>query len=293
MFNPWYTGPLITPSASMMPLGQGNIQPYLFFGGAYARFNKDRRSISLPHNVYSMQVTSGVFMGITKSVDLIITPSATVNWQKDLAGENHSGGGFNDITASLGFLITPETLYVPAMKFSIIETFPTGKYKKLSLNGQGLNSTGGGTYQTQFGFAISKVIWWMYRHPMNLRAFVGYTLETTVHVDDFNTYGGALRTHGKVRPGKTFTSDLGIEWSFTERWVAALDVVYVAQNKTRFHGTTVAPVGGGYNDNLSLAPAIEYNWNENLGILWGVQFSVYGRNSLNFAKGQFSVTYTF
>jgi hypothetical protein len=288
MFNPWYTGPLITPSSSMNAPGHGNIQPYLFFGGAYGKFNKDRHSVSLPHNIYSLQTNLGFATGITSSVDIMITPAAIVNWQN-----NHSGGGFNDLTVTLGFKIAGQTLYVPAMKFTIAETFPTGKYRNLSFNGLGLNSTGGGSYQTQFGFAISKLIWWLYEHPLNLRSFIGYTIETTVHVDNFNAYGGGLHTDGTVRPGNSLAADLGIEWSFTERWVAALDIVYVAQNKTKFHGHTIAPVGGGYQDNLSLAPAIEYNWNENLGILWGVQFSVYGRNSLDFAKGQFSVTYSF
>ncbi len=293
MFNPWYTGPLITPSAAMMPPGFGNVQPYFFLGGAYARFNQDRDSVSLPHNLYSAQVSVVIFTGITKSVDFLIMPSGTLNWEKDPEKRNGFGGGFNDFSATLGFCITPETLYVPAMKFTIAQTFPTGKYQKLTHNGLGLNATGGGSYQTQFGFTTSKVIWWLYEHPMNLRAFIGYTIETTVHVEDFNSYGGALGTRGTVHPGNTLSSDLGIEWSFTERWVAALDIVYVAQNQTKFNGRTLAPVGGGYNDNLSLAPALEYNWNENLGVIAGVQFSVYGRNSLNFAKGQFSLTYSF
>ncbi len=287
MFNPWYTGPLITPAASMMSPGSADIQPYLFVGGNYAQFNNERHSVSLTHNLYSMRVTSGILTGITKSVDLNITPSATVNWS-----DHHSGGGFNDLSATIGFLITPQTIYVPAMKFTITETFPTGKYEHLSFNGLGLNSTGGGTWQTQFGFAISKVIWWTYPHPIHLRYFIGYTIKTPVHVEGFNTYEGGKDTKGVVQPGNTLTHDLGIEYSFSERWVLALDVAYVAQNRTKFHGHSTNSVLGGYNDNLSLAPAIEYNWNSNLGILWGVQFSVYGKNSLNFATGQFSVTYT-
>ncbi len=294
MFNPWYTGPLVTPSANMMAPGGANIQPYLFINGAYAAFNKDRQSIALPHNTYGVQVTSGMLIGITPSVDLSITPGAIINWQ-----EHHTGGGFNDVTSTLGFLINRETLYVPAMKFTINETFPTGKYQNLSVNGLGLNSTGGGSFQTQFGFALSKLIWWIYDHPLNLRYFIGYTLSTPVHVKGFNTYGGGFHTNGTVRPGNLLTTDLGIEWSFTRKWVLALDVVYTAQNSDKFHGKpgflangAPASVGSPYNDNLSLAPAIEYNWNSNLGVLAGVQFSVYGQSSSNFAKGQFSVTYS-
>lgn len=293
MFNPWYTGPLVTPSATMMPPGYANLQPYLFINGNYGAYNKDRDSISLASNEYSLQVISILLTGVTNSVDFAITPGGVSNWTK-----HKNGGGFNDLSATFGFCITPQTLYVPAMKFTVTEIFPTGKYRNLSSNGLGLNSTGGGSYQSQFGFAISKLIWWLYEHPLNLRWFLGYTIQTAVHVKGFNTYGGGFHTKGTVHPGGTFTTDLGIEWSFTERWVLAMDVVYTAQNKTRFFGNPgvlasglPASVGSPYNDNLSLAPAIEYNWNENLGVLVGVQFSVYGRSSPTFAKGQFSVSY--
>ena len=294
MFNPWYTGPLVTPAASMMPPGYANIQPYLFVTGVYATFNANRHSVSLPDNLYTLRALTPMQIGITDTMDIVITPSGEVNWQ---SGEH--GGGFGDLSTTIGFPIVMQTLYVPQMKFTVAETFPTGKYKNLSHNGLNLNSTGGGSYQTQFGFAISKVIWWTYPYPMNVRAFVGYNIPMTVHVRNFNTYGGGFGTRGKVRPGNTLTTDFGMELSFTQRWVFAMDVVYSAQNRTKFHGTpgvtalgAPATVGSGYSDNLSLAPAIEYNWNENFGVLGGIQFSVYGRNSQNFVTGQFSVVYT-
>lgn len=294
MFNPWYTGPLVTPSASMMPPGSANIQPYLFVTGSWAAYNSERHAVSRQDNVYSVQVTPPMQVGVTDTMDFVLSPAAVVNWQ---AG--HNGGGFNDLSTTIGFPILRQTLYLPGMKFTIAESFPTGKYQDLSTNGLGLNATGSGAYATTFGFAISKVIWWTYPYPMNVRSFVGYTISTDVDVSDFNSYGGGFGTDGTVSPGNKLTADFGMEVSFTQRWVFALDVVYVAANQTTFHGNpglnadgTIASVGNPYNDNLSLAPAIEYNWNENLGILWGVQFSVYGRNSSVFATGQFSVEYT-
>lgn len=293
MFNPWYAGPLVTPSASMMPPGQANIQPYLFVRGNYAAFNSERKSIALPHNSYQMQVISPMQVGVTVSTDFVINPGAQGNWT-----QGHNGGGFNDLSVTYGFSIFKETLYIPKFKFTIAETFPTGTYKNLNTNGLNLSATGGGSYQTTFGLAFGKVIWWTYPHPINTRVFLGYNIGTVVNVKNFNTYGGGFGTRGRVRIGNTFTADLGLEVSMTQRWVAALDVVYTASNRTKFHGKpgftkegTVASIGNPYNDNLSLAPAIEYNFNESFSILWGVQFSVYGRSSANFVNGQFSVEY--
>lgn len=294
MFNPWYTGPLVTPSASMMPPGSANIQPYLFVSGSWANYDSQRRVVSIPDNAYSVQLNPPMQIGLTDTMDLVVSAAGIAKWQS-----GHTGGGFNDLSLTIGFPILRQTLYVPGMKFTIAQSFPTGKYQKLSTNGLGLNSTGAGAYQTTFGYSVGKMIWWTYPYPMNVRAFVGYTLSTNVHVENFNTYGGGFGTYGTVDPGNKLTADFGMEVSFSQNWVFALDVVYTASNRTKFHGnpgrnadSTFASVGSGYSDNLSLAPAIEYNWNENFGVLGGVQFSIYGRNSSVFATGQFSVVYT-
>lgn len=291
MFNPWYAGPLVTPSASMMPPGSANIQPYLYITGNYASFNSERKSIPLIHNSYQLQLIAPMQIGVTDSTDISVTVLGTANWKN-----HHSGIGFGDVSVTYGFSIFKETLYIPKFKFTVTETFPTGKYKHLYPTG--LNGTGGGSYQTRFGLATGKVIWWTYPYVMNVRLFLGYNVPTVVSVSGFNSYGGGFGTKGRVHPGNTFFADFGYELTFSQNWVFAMDVVYSAQNRTQFNGTpglaasgASAVVGSPYNDNLSLAPAIEYNFNEALAILWGVQFSVYGRNSTNFVNGQFSVEY--
>lgn len=296
MFNPWYTGPLLTPGASMMPVGAGNTQPYIFITDTYASYNSDRKSVSLPSHEVQLKGTINIQTGITPNFDLNLNlPSAAYNWQ-----HNTSGGGFGDMSVVGGFLIYKQSRYVPQMKFTITQTFPTGKYKNLSSNGYGLQATGAGAYATQFGFIISKVVLWNTKHPMNIRLFLGYQLSTIVNVKNFNTYGGGFNTQGRVRPGNTFSVDFGYEYSINQRWVLATDVVYSATNRTKFHGNpgtlsdgTPASVGSGYSDNLSISPAIEYDFNENVGFIGGVWFSVYGRNSGNFASGILSVTYSF
>jgi hypothetical protein len=295
LFNPWYTGPLVTPSATMVPPGMVMTQPYLFVNGNYQRFNSKRKAIDLPHNLYQVKGLSVFQIGLTNTSDFTITPSAAGQWEND-----QQGGGFGDLPITIGFLFLKQTLYVPQIKFTITETFPTGRYQHLSSNGLGLSGLGGGSYQTQFGVTFGKVILWNTLHPMNTRLFIGYNIATPVHVKGFNFQGGGFGTDGVVRQGNTFSADLGLELSINQPWVIALDLVYTAQNITKFHGNPgvdkegkPAAVGGGYNDNFSLAPAIEYNFNDSLGIITGVQFSVYGRNSLNFASGQFSFYYFF
>lgn len=293
MFNPWYTGPLITPSATMMPPGHANTQPYLFIIDNYASFNSHRKSVNLPSHLVQLKGTANVLTGVTNNFDINIQFAAQGNWQ-----HHHSGGGFGDTSITGGFLIYRQTPYVPAFKLTIAETLPTGRYKKLDRFG--LKGTGGGTYATQFGLAIAKLIRWTTPHPMNLRWFFGYTLSTVVNVKGFNTYGGGHGCNGRVRPGNSFSFDFGYEVSFTQKWVGALDFVYTYTESTKFHGNpgvldngTPATVGSGYSDQMSLAPAIEYNFNENVGLIAGAWFTVYGRNSLNFGAAVISVSVSY
>jgi hypothetical protein len=287
LFNPWYTGPLITPSASMVPPGHIMMQPYLFFTDTYANYDSDRHVVDRP-NLFSLKVLPVLFQtGITQSVDTTVIMSAVENWSK-----GKSGGGFNDITWALGFCINQESLYVPKFKFVITQSFPTGKYQKLSRDGLALDGTGAGAWQTTFTFTAGKVVFWNTLHPMNLRFAIQGTLSTPVHVRSFNVYGGGHKTSGTVHPGNAYNADLGLEISITQPWVAALDIVYNWQNKTTFHGKpgfnadgTPAAVGGGYNDQLSLAPAIEYNFSDSMGVLAGIWFTCYGRNAGDFASG--------
>lgn len=293
MFAPYYTGPLVTPSPSMTAPGDIVVSPYLFVTETYAAFDKNRESQSLHSNrllVHPVPVILSI--GITDSVDSLVSIGGQMMWQ-----DGEFGGGIDDLSAGLGFLVQQQKVYVPQVKFIVQQTFPTGKYQNLSTNGLGLNGTGAGAYTTQFALGVSKLLFWTTKHPVNTRFFAGYSLSTKVHVEEFNSYGGGFGTKGTVHPGHSLSLDLGIEVSLTQRWVFATDIVYSSTNRTKFNGnpgTTErggaipASVGNGYSDNLSLAPAIEYNWTDSMGIIVGAQFSVYGRSSSNFGSAVMS-----
>lgn len=290
LFNPWYTGPLITPSASMVPPGSAMYQPYLYFTDTYAVFDENRKSVSIPDRFQLQALPVLIQIGATPSMDTTLILGTVANWT-----QGHSGGGIQDVSATVGFLISTQGLYTPQVKFTISESFPTGKYQHLDSDGLGLDGTGAGTWGTTFTLAAGKLLFWNTLHPLNTRIALGYKIATPVHVKGFNVYGGGFGTNGTVFAGNSFNADLGLELSISQPWVAALDVVYTCTNRTKFHGISgvdangaPAFVGGGFSDQLSLAPAIEYNFNDQMGLVWGAWFSVYGRNSSNFVSGIFS-----
>lgn len=289
MFNPWYTGPLITGGSGMMPPGYANVSPYLFVNTNYGRYQADRSTLDTP-NLVNVNPVFPIAAGITKWMDGLLILQGNANWI-----QNESDGGFGDIKLQLGFPIYKETMYVPGIKFLIAETFPTGKYENLDPSKLGTDGIGAGSFQTTFGLNFGKVIFWSYQHPMSLRMQFSYVIPKTVHVENFSVYGGGFGTKGKVRPGNGFTAGFGVEYSITQRWVIANDILYTTQARSKFYGDlgTGLSAGGPSNDQLSLAPAIEYNWNPNLGIIAGTWFTVYGRNSAEFISAVASITYTF
>jgi hypothetical protein len=283
LFNPWYSGPLITPSATMVPPGDMMMQPYIYFTDNYAAFDNDRKSVDVPNRFLINTQPVIVQFGVTPSVDTTVIMGTSAGWQ-----QGQFSGGFQDINLQIGFKIQEETIHVPKAKFSISQSFPTGKYQNLDPKNFGIDGTGAGAWQTKFSLAFGKLIFWNTLHPLNTRVSLGYVVSTPIEVHNFNSYGGGYGTRGNVHPGNTFNVDLGLELSINQPWVAALDIVYNCSSPTTFSGSTLAPVGSAYSDQLSLAPAIEYNFNANMGILWGAWFTVYGRNAANFVSGIFT-----
>lgn len=294
MFDPWYAGPLATGGAYMMPPGKANFQPYLYVTENYAAWNSDRKLVHTPHRTIVNPYASLQF-GLAKWLDMNVALQGFINYQ-----QGKRDGGYGDMSVALGFPILVEGLHQPALKFVFGEIFPTGKYQRLSPRKLGLDSTGGGSFQSQFGLRISKIFLWLPKHPINIRASYTYGVPAKVKVRGFNSYGGGFGTAGTVNPGNFQQADAAAEYSFTQNWVLAFDVVYFWANKTPFHGTrgttssgAPAKVGFGSTDQLSFAPSLEYNPRPTLNFIAGVWFDVYGRNTPKYFSGILSVSYGF
>ena len=269
------------------------LQPYLFIKNNYASFSSSRKSIKQP-NVWSVNPSLLFQMGLLSSLDFTLNAQGVYSKR----GAIHASG-LGDSEIALGFQLIRESQQKPGLRLALTESFPTGRYQKLNPKKMGIDATGSGAYTTTCSLNLSKVFWWMANHPFSWRLSLNYAFPTMpLEVKDWNAYGGGHGTKGKVRPGNSATLETSIELSFTQKWVFALDLAYNYQDKTTFHGkkgwikpNQVASVGMPSSDNLSFAPAIEYNHSDHLGMLAGVWFSALGRNSGNFATGVLTLYY--
>ena len=91
------------------------------------------------------------------------------------------------------------------------------------------------------------------------------------------------------KPGNSFFVDGSWEYSLTRRCVLALDVTYRHDGNTRVTGYNILDpnsvqnppsirLDSGSSDAFGFAPAIEYSWKPNLGVIFGTRV-ITGRNT--------------
>lgn len=295
LFNPWYTGPLITSGANNASLGTLNTQAYVFLNNQSGVYSNHRNIKNIP-DIFTVEPLFVCQYGFTNFIDGTISLNGFFRWK-----EKEYIQGFGDINYTVGIQLMKQTPYKPAARFTIGETFPTGEFRNLNPLKADIASTGGGVFSTHFSLAFSKVFWKIKKHPISVRFAGSYEIPNhRAKVKGFNSYGGGHDTDGRVDVGHNIQADFGAEISLTQKWVFATDIAYDFSFASTFEGVfgtnpdgTQADVGGPSNDQLSLAPAIEYNMTSKAGLIAGVWFSVTGRNSAVFTAGVISYTQAF
>jgi hypothetical protein len=97
-----------------------------------------------------------------------------------------------------------------------------------------------------------------------------------------SVYGTGAGFRGHARPGNSFSADAALEYSLTRNWVLALDVIYNHGNAAIARGTQdgrSVTLNSGTSDGWGLAPAIEFSWTPNIGVLAGVRIIPKGHNT--------------
>ncbi len=295
--TPWLTGPLIAPTGAVIPYGSFEIESYVYCTTNTGTYNKHWDSVSAQHNFFSLNPQFLCFFGLTPWMDINIVPQFFYN---RTAGQ--SSVVFGDLQVALDFqLLDPAaTPYFPGIKFLVRETFPTGPFQHLNPKKLLTDQGGAGTFATTFDLVLYKIYHLGGHHFLSTTYSAAYTVTTPVHVHGFNTYGGGFGTNGRALPGNTFQGIVSFEFALSQNWVLALDNVYTHTNVTQFYGTVgtttaglPASVGSPSSEQISFAPAIEYNFSSNLGVEVGCWFTAWGRNSTEFRSGVINLAYTY
>ncbi len=283
---PWLTGPLLCPSGHVIPLGHQNYEPYVYFAQNRGHYDSHWAPHSTPH-FHSALIQPLIQLGVLPLTEFDLAPQFQFNENQ---GQNE--WRVSDLPIVLGIQVLSEktTGWQPAIKLRLGLNLPLGKYDRLKAHKKGTDSAGSGAWTPGAGLVITKLFHFSGVHFLAARSFINYNFTVPVSVHGLSSYGGAPTTQGTVYTGGVFTGIAGFEYTLSQNWALALDIAYNHNWKTRFSGHSggLAPSSPS-SDSLSLAPAIEYNFNEQIGVIAGPWMSVAGRNSTQFVQWVFAI----
>ena len=269
----WWTGPMLAPSAATLPRGHFLIEPYLY-------------DVIAAHSNGFGSLTY-VNYGLVDRVTIGLIPTAGFN--KVSNGPSSSGVGLGDLTLQAQYRLTKFHVgsWIPTTSVAVQETLPTGKYDRLG--NRPSDGLGSGAYTTTLALYSQTYFWLPNGRILRMRFNVSQGLSNNVNVEDVSVYGTEAGFRGRAKPGSSFFVNASWEYSLTRRWVLALDATYRRNGNTRATGYHFRdPTGAqnppsvrldsGSSELFALAPAIEYSWKPNLGVLLGARLIPAGHN---------------
>jgi len=264
MDDAWWTGPMLAPSAATLPRGHFLIEPYLF-------------DVIAAHSNGFGSLTY-VNYGLADKFTVGLIPTAV---NKVSNGPSSSRVGLGDLTLQAQYRLTKfhEGSWIPTISVAVQETLPTGKYDRLG--DRPSDGLGSGAYTSTLALYSQTYFWLPNGRILRMRFNVTQSFSNDVNVQDVSVYGTEAGFRGHAKPGASFFVDASWEYSLTRKWVLALDTTYRHSGDSRTAGYDILGANGvqnppvllnsGTSEVFAFAPAIEYNWKSNLGVLLGTR----------------------
>jgi hypothetical protein len=281
--GPWLTGPLLTPSGHVIPLGHANYEPYLYWGDYNGKYNDHWNYSRTPPSFKFVLSQTALQFGILPATEIDILPQILYNY---CGGQHMWRIPDQPIAIAFQLLMDKPGTWWPAIKMRLAALIPLGKYDHLDPKKLFTDFGGLGDWAPTIGFVTVKAYNFGNNHYLAWRMNYQFTFTLPVPVHGLSFYGGVPTidgikgTRGTVYPGCVFVIQQGLEYSITHNWALALDLQYFHSNRNRFSGHSpkgtkpVLPSA----EQFSVAPALEYNFNANIGVIAGPWFTVAGRN---------------
>lgn len=285
--EPWYTGPLLAPAGHTIPAGHSNLETYVFYTRNNGTFDRHWRLIHTPAN--ESTILNPIFShGLTDKIDIQYSVPYSYN-----VNDGASSQGVSDTSVTLGYqlLEQKDSKWMPDLRIAIQEVVPSGQYELLSPMNNGTDAMGLGSYQTGVALNFQHLMQLTEVNYLRTRLSLAFMYANDVRLHGVNTYGGAIDTDGTLDPGNLVSADLAGELNLTQHWVAVMEGYVANRQATSFRGNPgrtaaglPAPIGHDVVNQITIAPAIEYNFNANIGLIGGVWLSATGQDSSDFAS---------
>ncbi len=261
------------------------VETYFYDLMSERRFDRDgRRQASPRFDAFGSQtyLVAGVAEGF--SLGLV----SVVGFNTIEGGPRSSGLGLGDQSLMAQYRLSEfqPGRRVPTTAINLQETFPTGRHDRLG--DRPSDGLGSGAYTTTLSFYAQTYTWMPNGRILRWRFNASQAVSSPARVEGVSVYGTGRGFRGHAKPGAWFAIDVAAEYSLTRSWVLASDLYYRRTRSTRVNGIEIDALGAaparivsssGSNDLLAWAPAVEYSWKPNLGVLVGARLVVAGHNT--------------
>jgi len=273
----WWTGPLLASGASTLPKGHILFEPYLYDAKPYGSFDADGKRRSAP-DVDNIGSSAYMLYGVTDTLTAGFIPHLGY---RRAGGRWSQGLGIGDLTAQAQYRLLKyeEGRHVPTVSVMIQENLPIGRHDNLDARPN--DGFGSGAWATTFGVNSQYYFWTPNGRILRTRLNAQYTRSDNAKLRGASVYGTPPGFTGKAQPGDSFLVNLAFEYSITRNWVAAMDLAWQRDDATKVTGMLG---GSGFERRypvskaLILAPAVEYNFNSQVGVIVGARIVPAGRN---------------
>ena len=271
----WWTGPMLAPSAATLPRGHVLVEPYLYDVIQYGAYNREGALGASSHSNTFGSLTYFIY-GLTDRLNVGVIP--TFGFATTSNAPSSSGVGFGDVALLAQYRIAQYRVgsWVPMTSINVQQSFPTGTYDRLGKNPN--DGFGTGAHTTTLSLYTQSYFWMRNGRILRARFNASQAFSSSASVDGVSVYGTGAGFHGSAKPGNAFTFDVAGEYSITRKWVFALDAVYHHAASTQVIGVN-SVTNSGPSDAYELAPALEYNWSPNVGVLFGLRVIPAGFNT--------------
>ncbi len=295
-YNPWFTGPLLAPTPINMVPGHPAIEPSVAILATYGQYQSDW-GVKTEDVTISINPFVDFQFGITDNTGIELLASFVTNFKN-----GNSSTHFQDTILLFGYQVSDDVKdsWIPDFRLFLQTNYPSGKFKRLDPELEGIDSTGQGAYFVGPNLSFQK-LFYLPKNFFVLHWSLGYIFPTRAKLRDLNAYGGGSGTKGHIRPGQTLIAFISGEYSINQKWVLAFDSDIIYQRRSsRFRGKpglnpdgTPAAVGLPSSVQFSFVPQFEYNFDSHSGLLVGAWFTVFGRNAEAFAGAFLAFLYIF
>jgi len=257
-----WTGPLLASNAETLPHGHIYTEPYFFD----AISGGDHHPGSSGFYQYGLKDNWTVGM------------QPFFSWGTQAHNREIAIGDFKLLSQVRVSNFTPDHR-VPSVGLVTNLVLPTGKYDHLGALKQG---HGSGSFAPEIGVNVQQYFL-LGDRLLRGRINVLHQFPLRTDVRDRSVYGTAPGFRGHARPGAKSTLIVGAEYSLTKEWVLAFDVEADAWGKTKVRGRDASGALVSETSpkswNIGFAPAVEYNWSDRAGAIFGVWIIPKGHNT--------------